>query len=78
MQTGVSYDCVGDHSFELENDIKTFIAKDYLGKKGIITTRIKTIPKGKSQPRKLCKANTDCSDADHKQNQRVEFLVYKN
>ncbi len=52
--------------------------KDYLGKKGIIITRIKTIPKGKSQPRKLCKANTDCSDAAHKKNQRVEFLVYKN
>ena len=52
--------------------------KDYLVKNGINTTRIKTIPKGKSQPRKLCKANTDCSNADHKQNRRVEFLVYRN
>ncbi|MDO9000092.1 MAG: OmpA family protein [Bacteroidota bacterium] len=52
--------------------------KDYFIKKGIIASRIQTNPKGKSQPRKVCKANTDCSDADHKQNRRVEFLVYKN
>jgi outer membrane protein OmpA-like peptidoglycan-associated protein len=52
--------------------------KDYFVKKGINTIRIKTIPKGKTQPRKLCKAMADCSDADHKQNRRVEFLVYKN
>jgi outer membrane protein OmpA-like peptidoglycan-associated protein len=52
--------------------------KDYFFKKGVIATRIKTIPKGKTQPRKLCKASADCSDADHKQNRRVEFLVYKN
>lgn len=52
--------------------------KDYLVKKGIPSTRIKTFPKGKSQPRKACKAHTDCSDADHKQNRRVEFVVSKN
>jgi outer membrane protein OmpA-like peptidoglycan-associated protein len=52
--------------------------KDYLIKKGVSAIKIKTIPKGKTQPRKLCKASTDCSDADHKQNRRVEFLVYKN
>ena len=52
--------------------------KDYLIKNGILATRIKTFPKGKTQPRKVCKANTDCSDEDHKQNRRVEFLVFKN
>ncbi len=52
--------------------------KDYLVKKGISAPRIKTYPKGKTQPRKTCKAHADCSDADHKQNRRVEFVVSKN
>ncbi len=52
--------------------------KDYFIKKGIAVTRIKTISKGKSDPRKVCKAHTDCSDNDHKLNRRVEFLVSKN
>jgi hypothetical protein len=33
IQTGINYDFVNGHSFELENDITTFIAKDYLNKK---------------------------------------------
>lgn len=52
--------------------------KDYFIQKGIAVTRIKTTAKGKSQPRKVCKTNTDCSDTEHKQNRRVEFLVSKN
>jgi outer membrane protein OmpA-like peptidoglycan-associated protein len=52
--------------------------KDHLIKKGIAAARIKTLPKGKTAPRKVCKSNTDCSDAEHKQNRRVEFVVYKN
>jgi len=52
--------------------------KDYFIKKGIDAGRINTFSKGKSEPRKVCKAHTDCSDTDHKQNRRVEFLVSKN
>ncbi len=52
--------------------------KDYFIKKGVAVTRIKTISKGKAEPRKVCKAHTDCTDNDHKQNRRVEFLVSKN
>lgn len=33
IEKGINYDFVGEHSFELENDIKTFIVKDYLSKK---------------------------------------------
>lgn len=33
IQIGINYDFVSGHSFELENDVKTFIAKDYLSKK---------------------------------------------
>ncbi|QED23013.1 DUF488 domain-containing protein [Candidatus Deianiraea vastatrix] len=33
VQTGINYDFVNCFSCELENDIKTFIAKDYLSKK---------------------------------------------
>lgn len=52
--------------------------KDHFVKKGIEASRIRTFSKGKSEPRKVCKAQTDCSDTDHKQNRRVEFLVSKN
>ncbi|MBA3680448.1 MAG: OmpA family protein [Bacteroidetes bacterium] len=52
--------------------------KDYFIKKGVAITRIKAISKGKTEPRKVCKAHTDCTDNDHKQNRRVEFLVSKN
>ena len=33
LQTGINYDFVNGYSFELENDVKTFIFKDYLSKK---------------------------------------------
>lgn len=33
VDKGINYDFVNGHSFELENDIKTFVAKDYLSKK---------------------------------------------
>ena len=33
FQTGINYDFVNGFSFELENDIKTFVVKDYLSKK---------------------------------------------
>jgi hypothetical protein len=33
IEKGINYDFVNGYSFELENDIKTFIAKDYLSKK---------------------------------------------
>ncbi len=33
IDKGINYDFVRGHSFELENDIKTFIAKDHLSKK---------------------------------------------
>ena len=33
VEKGINYDFINGYSFELENDIKTFIAKDYLSKK---------------------------------------------
>ncbi len=52
--------------------------KDFFIKKGIDASRINTFSKGKSEPRKVCKAHTDCLDTDHKQNRRIEFVVSKN
>ncbi|MCE3260077.1 MAG: cell envelope biosis protein OmpA [Bacteroidetes bacterium] len=51
--------------------------KNYFVKKGISATRLKLAAKGRSQPRKVCKNPADCTEDDHKQNRRVEFLVYK-
>lgn len=51
---------------------------NFLIKKGVEPGRIKMLPKGNSQPRKTCTAKTDCDEADHKTNRRIEFIVYKN
>ncbi len=51
--------------------------KNYLIKKGINQSRIKTEAKGRKEPRKECHADSDCKEEDHKMNRRVEFLVYK-
>lgn len=50
--------------------------KNYFLKKGISQSRIKVMAKGNQQPRKVCRAE-DCTEEDHKQNRRVEFVVYK-
>ncbi|MCA6437815.1 MAG: OmpA family protein [Bacteroidetes bacterium] len=51
---------------------------NFLIKKGVEANRIKMLPKGNAQPRKTCTAKTDCDEADHKTNRRIEFIVYKN
>lgn len=51
---------------------------NYLIKKGIVSQRIKLIPKGNTEPRKICNAKGDCDEADHKSNRRTEFIVHKN
>jgi len=51
---------------------------NFLVKKGIEANRLKMMPKGNAQPRKTCSAKTDCDEADHKTNRRIEFIVYKN
>ena len=48
--------------------------KNFLLKKGISPARVKMSPKGITQPRKKC---TTCTEEDHKQNRRTEFMVYK-
>ncbi|MCW3077645.1 MAG: hypothetical protein JWO32_2254 [Bacteroidetes bacterium] len=52
--------------------------KNYFLKKGIAPARIKISARGKNQPRNPCPTPGECSEEDHKQNRRVEFLVYKN
>jgi outer membrane protein OmpA-like peptidoglycan-associated protein len=51
------------------------LIKNYLLKKGIPASRIKGIPKGKSILLKPCGGNTPCTEEDHRQNRRVEFLI---
>ncbi len=48
--------------------------KNYFLKKGVSLSRIQLRSKGNSQPRKKC---AECSEEDHKQNRRVEFIVFK-
>ncbi|MGZ3918849.1 MAG: OmpA family protein [Bacteroidia bacterium] len=50
--------------------------KNYFIKRGVSPTRMKLMAKGSLQPRKPCRPE-DCTEEDHKQNRRVEFLVYK-
>ena len=51
--------------------------KNYFIKKGVSSNRLKMVSKGNTQPRKKCPAVSDCSEEDHKQNRRVEFVVQK-
>ena len=51
--------------------------KNYFVKKGVVTNRLKMISKGSTQPRKKCPTASDCTEEDHKQNRRIEFVVYK-
>lgn len=51
--------------------------KSYFIKKGIAASRLKLMAKGRLQPRKTCPTPADCTEEDHKQNRRVEILVYK-
>ncbi len=72
-------DSKADENAALELTTKQALTiKNYLVKKGINQSRIKTEAKGKKEPRKMCTATSDCKEDDHKMNRRVEFLVYKN
>jgi hypothetical protein len=51
--------------------------KEYFQKKGLDLCHITGIAKGNSEMRQPCKADSDCTEADHKLNRRVEFLLYK-
>lgn len=67
-----------DEKAAMELTIKESITiKNYFIKKGVVLNRIKMTSKGNTQPRKKCPAASDCSEEDHKQNRRVEFVVYK-
>ncbi len=72
-------DSKADEKSALELTVKQALTiKNYLIKKGINQSRIKTEAKGKKEPRKECSVLSDCKDEDHKMNRRVEILIYKN
>lgn len=51
------------------------LIKNYLIKKGVTASRIKAIPKGRSLPLSPCKEPDNCSEDEHRQNRRVEFVI---
>ena len=50
------------------------LIKTYFQKKGIAASRVKGTPKGKTALNKPCD-NGKCSEEDHRQNRRVEFVI---
>jgi outer membrane protein OmpA-like peptidoglycan-associated protein len=50
------------------------LIKNYFQKKGIAASRIKGVPKGKTTLNKPCE-DGKCSEEDHRQNRRVEFVI---
>ena len=50
------------------------LIKNYFLKKGLASSRIKGIPKGKTALSKPCEG-AKCTEEDHRQNRRVEFLI---
>lgn len=51
------------------------LIKNYLLKKGIAASRIKGIPKGKSTLLRACEPVNTCTEEEHRQNRRVEFVI---
>jgi len=51
--------------------------REYFVKKGIAETRIRSLPRGNSELRKICEGTIDCREEDHRLNRRVEFLIYR-
>lgn len=51
------------------------LIKNYLLKKGVPASRIKGIPKGKSTLLKTCDPINTCTEDEHRQNRRVEFVI---
>jgi outer membrane protein OmpA-like peptidoglycan-associated protein len=52
--------------------------KAFFEKNGITADRIRTVPKGNSELRKICDGGVDCREEDHNLNRRAEFLLYSN
>lgn len=65
-----------DYALELTTN-QANVIKSYFLKKGIPSNRIKASAKGNLELRKICGGTIDCREEDHKLNQRVEFLIYK-
>jgi outer membrane protein OmpA-like peptidoglycan-associated protein len=54
---------------------QTQLIKNYLVKKGIPASKIKGVPRGKSVLLKICEPVNSCTEEEHRQNRRVEFLI---
>ncbi len=53
-------------------------AVDYLVGKGVNRSRLKTKGFGESRPVNKCVDGVECTEAEHQQNRRAEFIVLKN
>ena len=51
--------------------------KNYFLKKGLSANRLKMVSKGNTQTRKKCSSPAECSEDEHRQNRRSEFIVFK-
>lgn len=68
-------DAIGDDAFNLALSVKRANAiKSYLVKKGIAADRIMTYGYGESRPLNNCTNGVACSELQHRQNRRTEFV----
>ena len=71
-------DTRGDAQLNQElTDARAKNAKTYLAFRGVDPDRINAYGKGETEPRNRCTEGVECSDEEHKQNNRLEIRVRK-
>lgn len=76
VEVGVHTDASGSTAYNLRlSQRRAQAVGAYLGKKGIAAKRLKTKGYGESQPINHCRRGARCSEAEKRQNRRVELRI---
>lgn len=71
-------DTRGDARLNLElTNARAATARSYLLERGLSPSRITAYGKGETEPRNHCTEGVECSDAEHRQNNRLEARIKK-
>ena len=78
LEIGAHTDCKGDASYnQILSEQRAQAAVDYLINRGIAKGRLTAKGYGETMLKNECDKGVECSDAKHKENRRVEFVITK-
>lgn len=76
IEVGVHTDRRGSKEYNLDLSYRRSQSiKSYLTSKGVRLTNLKAIGYGEMQPRNDCEIRKNCTEADHSENRRAEFVI---